>query len=272
MCKRTTKDPLVRLFLDRWGLNPIGIPHEHAAPGQLWIKRGRQVSGPMDLNPLLLSPIELPSPRQERLTEMEATSSHGYDTGAGLGLLEAFLAGIGAGAVVQRVRAGYEQQQTRTVKLRFGNVTRIYMDLGTLGVRLRTARFDPDHSLVHPDNHRFIASAIVRSPSISVTAEDDRHKALTLEAGVLAAVDAHAKVGTQVKDTGEVTYTGDTALAIGVALHELRPRADGSLGMGLPGTTPMRAGRPLPPAPVFLGDDEDALIMPTPVDARGNER
>ncbi len=261
MCKRATKDPLVRLFLDRWRLNPLAVPREHAEPGDLWIKRGRQVTGPLELAPLLVAPIDLPPARRgERLGDIDATSSHAYDVTVGLGLLEAFLVALGAGAIVQKLRAGYDRQGARTVSLRFADVTRDEIDAGRLGLALAAGHFDDSHPLAHPDDQRFIAAAVVRAPSLAISARDERETLVELEADVLTAVNARGSVSASAAEGGEVSYTGPLRLAIGVELYELGKRADGTLTMGLPGAAQFRAGRAARRVPAFLGDDDEAMI------------
>jgi hypothetical protein len=261
MCKRQTNDPLVRLFLDEWRLNPLAVPRERAEPGDIWLKRSRQVVGPLELEPLLEAPVALPdADPTERLGDLNGTSSHAYELKVGLGLLGAFLTALGAGAAVQKVEAGYERNRARTVSVRFSGVTRDAIDAGRLGRALSAARFDERHALAKEGDRRFVAAAVVRAPSLAIRAQDERKSTVTLEADVVAAVNAHASTTARTSEDGEVTYTGTSPLAIGVELYELSRREDGTLSMGLPGAAEFRAGRRLPPAPAFIGDDDEALI------------
>src|SRR6185436_9856151 len=56
VCKRTTSDPLVRAFLDNYGLNLLSIPRKNAMCGDLYIADGPRVSTPGHIAQVLIPP------------------------------------------------------------------------------------------------------------------------------------------------------------------------------------------------------------------------
>jgi hypothetical protein len=102
VCERSTDDPLIRLFLDRYGLHLLQVPRESAAVGDFYVDDGRRVSPPGNVRYLLDPSPELPAPREgERMADIEGVTSKGYSLEAGLGLLEGFLLAFGPSARAQ---------------------------------------------------------------------------------------------------------------------------------------------------------------------------
>lgn len=105
MCKRTTTDPLVRAFLDRYGLNLLQIPRADVAVGDLYAVRGDRALPPGRVTDFLTPPPRLPRVRREPLADLTDVVSDAVSVHAGLGLFEGFLTALAAGAVSGRVRA-----------------------------------------------------------------------------------------------------------------------------------------------------------------------
>jgi hypothetical protein len=264
MCKRTTTDPLVRQFLDRYKLNLLAVPRENARCGQIYLRSGTRVSSAVDVTELLDAPTSLPPQfDDERLGDLAGFLSDGVSLDVGLGLLQGFLTAIGAGAVVSEVSAGYRRADSASLRFRFTRPTRDSIEPGALGSALEGRRFRHTHPLVQPDNEYFITAAVARSRSISVVAEDRRSRTVELGAEVVAAVNAHAGVTLESAATGEVTFEGEVPLAFGLELYELRVDADGQKLSMLPQDSrdALKAGKPAPPPPpVFVAPDDEALL------------
>jgi hypothetical protein len=263
MCKRTTSDPLVRMFLDRYKINLLSVPRERAACGDVYLRRDGRVSSAINVAELLDPPVRLPPQFQgERLADLAGSLSQGVSLKVGLGLLEAFLAAIGAAAVLGELTLGYEQSRTSRLRFRFTDATRDSVEPGALATTLEGRRFRPGQPLVQPGNEYFVTAAVVRSPSISVVTEDDASRRVDVGARLLAAVDATANVTAEQASEGEITYRGRAPLAIGVELYRLRYDDDEQKLSMFPQDPrdPVHAGKPPPPVPAFVAPDDDALL------------
>jgi hypothetical protein len=265
MSKRSKPDPLVRTFIDTYHLNLLPIPRENAACGELYVKRGKKVSAPGDARELLQPRVTFPPVApDEKLAELRGTASSSIDAKAGLGLLESFLIALGAGGIVNKLKAGYEQKRVRSVQFRLEDATRDSMDPLSMGTALEGRRFRPNNPWVSPEAEYYIVAAVVRTPSLSLTAQDDRSNTVDLGADVLEAVSAEGGIELHRKQDGEITYAGSTALAIGVELYEIRHDTELNRLEMLPVDTAIalsRGRRPQPPPPSFLGDDDDIFIQ-----------
>jgi len=71
-----------------------------------------------------------------------------------------------------------------------------------------------------------------------------------------------ASVSAERLATGETAYVGRRRLAIGVELYELRYDEEEQRLEMLPAESliELRRGRPVTVSPVFLGEDEDAML------------
>ena len=262
MCKRTSSDPLVRLILDRYRVNLLSVPRRRADCGQVYIRNGRRVSPGVDIRWLVEPAVELPPVYEdEPLADLAASMSDAVRAKIGLGLLESFLAAIGAGALGPRIGAHYENRGTARLRFRITDARMDSVDPGSLGLALAGRRLRDDQPLVRKGNDYFITTGVVRSPSISVVAEDERGRVIDLAAEVTAIVDGQAGISSQVTGAAEVTYTGAEPLAVGLQLCELRMRDDGRVEM-LPQDPEdgVQLGRTEAPRPVFVGAGEEALL------------
>jgi hypothetical protein len=262
MCKRNTTDPLVRTFLDDYGLNLLRIPRAGADCGDLYVKRGRAVSAPGRLLELLEPELELPAvARGETLANLSGTFSSRFDLEVGLGLLESFFIAMGAGGLVDKVKVGYQRGSGRALRFRFQDATRDSVDPLALGSALIGKRFRTLHPFVSSENEYFVVGAVVRTPSVSVTLEDQRSRAVELDAGVLTFVNAHARVSAARERRGEVTFGGHSPLAMGVELYELSydERARRLEMRTAEDALPLRA-KPSPLRPAFVADEDDVLL------------
>jgi hypothetical protein len=267
MCRRDRDDPLVRHFVDEYGVNLLKRPREHVECGQVYVEQGGTLSAPADLEGLLAPIPQLPEPRRgELMADLEGRVSLGVEREVGLDLLQGFLAVLGAAGVVDELRAGYRDARTSSVRFAFRQPTRDAINIGTLSSRLAASRLDDSQPLVANKNRYYLIGAVVRTPSVTVKAQDESAQGVELGASVLAAVDATGAVRTTRSSEDEVTYEAaedGRALAIGVELYELtHDRKADRLRIGMTDEAlEIRRGRPVAAQPVLLGGPEaDALV------------
>ena len=222
MCKRNTEDPLVRAFLDRYGLHLLAIPRERADVGDLYIagKRGVAVAGRVEH--LLEPPLEIRATTVgERLADVAGLVSLGVTVGAALGLLEGFLSALGAAGLVGNARASFESKRTRSIRFRFQNATRDSTDVLKVGQAIWRHRFPERHGVGDAGSRYYLATAVARTSSLTIRAETESGDAvkLDLDAARIGGADANVKI-TEASE-GDITFAGERPLAFGVELHEL---------------------------------------------------
>lgn len=264
LCKRDTGDPLLRMFLDRYKINLLAVPREGVACGDVYVRHGRRVSSGIAIRELVEPPIALPPALEgEALADLAGVLSDGVSVDVGFGLLEGFLAAVGAGGLVTKVSAGVERSRTSVLRFRLTGATRDSVNAGALGTMLEGRRLRSTQPLVQAGNDYFVTAAVVRTASLSIAGEDEERQRTRLGAEVMAVGQGEAGVTVERGDAGEVTFRGSKRLAIGVELYELRDRGDDGRVTMLPQDPrdPVRAGRErLRPEAAFVAPDGDALL------------
>jgi hypothetical protein len=260
MCKRGDDDPLVQHFIDEYRLNLLAIPREGAEPGDLYVRDRHGIAAPGAIASFVTPPPRLPDARRgEVVAGLTGRISRRVSFKIGLGLLQNFLLALGAAGIVDKLRAGYEQGRTASVRFRFDGATRDAVDPGAIGRAVGACALDRSNAFVAEGNRYYLAAAVVRASSLSVIAEDGRERHVDLDADVLQAVSAQAGVEASRTAQGEVTYSG-RPLAIGVEVYELEER-DGRLRLATVDEALRLRGRPQALTPALIGGlDGDALI------------
>jgi len=223
MCKRNTEDPLLRIFLDQYGLHLLSVPRRNAAVGDLYVHDGKRAT-PSGLVEHFLDAAfkQPPVAKDETMADVLGKVSRGVDFKVGFSLLDGFLNALGAAGIVNKVRVGYESGKTAALKFRFTEAVRDSMDVMHLGKNLINRKIVKNHALFNPDYSYYVVTAVARSSSISVSGENEAKESVqgALEAMHLGSVDAGVSI--KASSEGEVTFSGDTRLAFGVQLYELK--------------------------------------------------
>jgi hypothetical protein len=264
MCRRDTNDLLVRRFLDDYRVNLLALPGRRVRCGSVYIKSGKHLTAPGSLSEILTPEITFPDPfLEEHLPDLSGTWSRGVSVKVGFGLLGGFLAAFGAGGIITDLQASAARTNTRNVAFSFNSVSRESLDVTRLGRSLIGRRLMTTHPLVNDGNRYYAVSAVLRSASISIQARDDNETAASLDVGIAALGKVSPEVKVTDSGTGEIAFTGPVPLAIAVELYELQTDEDtGGLQL-LTQQGPLELSgldEHDPPPPVFVGDDEQAMI------------
>lgn len=264
MCKRTEPDPLLRLFVDEYNLHLLAIPRENAAVGDVYVHDGRRTSAPGSITHLLTPPFTMPAhTRGERLADVAGTLSRGVDVAVSIGLLEGFLTALGVGAAIGDTKAELSRAGARALRFRFGDATRDSVDPLRLGNALTGHVVKRDNAFHDDRNRYYLVTAVVRSPSIAVTAQSEKSTAASLNVEAFKLLDVGGSVSVKKSSEGEVTFTGPRPLAFGVELYELVTSPEGALRLRAPDSAVKVRGRlraPVPEPAFIGGDDGDAFL------------
>lgn len=265
MCTRKTQDPLLRMFLDKYGLNLLSIPRKEAQCGDLYVAQAAGLSTPGSVKHLLEPKPRLPAAvTDELLSDIKGLISDAVSTNVGLGLMETMLSAFGASGIVQSLKAGFKSKRVSTIRFQFKNATRDHVDPLALGSAIKECQLDQSHPFVVAGNKYFLVTGVVRTRSITIIAADERASAVELDAGALHVANVDAGLAVEKAAKGELTYTGKTKLAIGVELYELRYDEQlHRLTMRMPENARVfrSSKRSAPPAPALIGgSDGDVFI------------
>lgn len=269
MIKRNTNDPLLRIFLDKYNLNLLSIPRENAGVGDLYVYDGKRVSTPGNVMHFLEPPFKMPDIiTGEDMADVTGRVSNGISANVGLRLLENFLNAMGAFGIMNKVHASYETKGTKTLKFRFAQATRDYVDVMLVGRELVNYRIMEKHALYGKGYYYYLVTAVVRSPSISIIAEDDNAKFMNIDLEGMKLLESSAGVLAVKSNDGEVTFIGKKSLAFGVELYELIYDAKSeTLKIRMPQDAIPMKGQPILkptfsiPRPAFIGGTEGDVFI-----------
>lgn len=266
MCKRSEAhaDPLLNAFLERYHLNLLAVPRRDVDVGDLYIEDGGRTAAAGRLASFLARPFEMFGvARGEPMAAVSGSLSNSVKAEAGFGLLEGFLAALGATFPIGEAKARWAAHGVHALRFKLLDARRDSVDVGRLGLALIDNALAANHPLIEKGQRNFLVTAVCRSPSVSVAFEDDAGQAVELGAELAGVGDAEAGVEIGRAGRGKVTFTGAEPLAFGVELYEVVARGerirlklpDAALNIRAAGAAAAR------PKPAFVGADDADLFI-----------
>lgn len=223
MCRRTTRDPLLRTLLERYHLHLLAIPRSAVDVGDLYVATGAQVGAPGNMRHLLEPSFALPPVRRaEPMSDVSGRATGGVDANVGFELLADALAALGAGKFAAGVGSSFDAKSAKRVRFRFKEAVRDSVDILAFGQQLRGHRLVTDHPMITAKSRFYVVTGVARAASIGVAAETDADHALRLDVNALQLGKLPAGWRVAQVAASELEYSGPEPLAFGVELHELR--------------------------------------------------
>lgn len=223
MCRRDTDDRLMRVFLDRYGLNLMAVPRAGVEPGHVYVEVDGRVMPPASLVDLLDSPTSMPAvSRPQPMAGVAGTWSSSHHLDLGLVLLGRFLAAVHpAAALIEEIGAAYRAADTSRVQFAFDEPTLSSLDPGKLGKALRESTFDARHGLIAEGNRYFVVVGAARSRCLRLASENRRSQ--RVEANIAAVVGGEVTAGLSIEtdETGVTSYAGTDPVVFGLQLVEI---------------------------------------------------
>src|SRR5215831_12657544 len=185
--KNKSKDPLLKLILDKYHLNLLSIPRENASVGDLYVQDGdvQHLSSPGSITNFLEPKFEIPQLKTgEILSDISGVTSSNESGKVGLDLLEGFLNGLGTLGLGIKVRGSYERDSKQSIKFTFTNATRDYVDAGLFGNALEGYKFNTRNALYDENRRYFVVTATVKSPSISILLDRDQKRVMNIDSEI----------------------------------------------------------------------------------------
>ena len=266
MCKRSANDPLIQLFVGRYGLNLLTVPREGSDVGDLYVAEQGRVSAPGSVTALFEPPLELPPvARGEAMADVTGAISASVSAAAGLDLLGRFLTAFGAAGMGAAIAARFATARATTMRFSLAEATRDSIDPLVLGTRLLRSALVENHPMVGPDRRYYLVTAVARSSSICIAAGQAAGASAGLDIDLGGLGGGEGVVAVDRAQGGAITFRSDRRLAFGVELHELAvDRRDRRLKLRTTGAVAMlrSAGpqRPLVEPTLLGGPDGDAFV------------
>jgi hypothetical protein len=224
LLKRNTDDPLIRSFIDRYNLHLLSVPRANASIGDLYRYDDVNVSTPGKISYFLEPAFEISKVTTgERMGDISGVISNGIDANFGLEFLDGFLMAVGSGGIINKIRNSYESKNTNMIKFRFSEITRDYTDPYWLSEEISDHTIKKNSAMYGEGYRYFLVTAVVRSPSINIIAEDEQKKGVDIDVEILQQLaNISADISVEKAGKGEISFKGKQSLAFGVELYELR--------------------------------------------------
>ena len=257
MCRRSKDDPLAKFFFNRYHLHLLAIPREGASVGDCYVVTPKGILYPGPIGQLMLRGFEMPEiVRDETIADLSNQVSDAVDLDAGFHLLGPFLAATGLGSVVGDAKASMQSKGARRLSFRLLDATRDSVSPPALGSALKGKRFDWSHPLIRPENKYLITAGVIRTPSLTVVAVDDKGAKVAISAEAIGG-GGSANIAITSSSAGEITINGGKPFAIAVELIELGyDQQREAFGIeAIERYQPVRGSGEPPPLPAPLADE-----------------
>lgn len=217
MCTRATRDPLLRLFFDKYHVHLLATPRANADVGQVYVHEDGATMAPGNLAGLLLE-FSLPAVlRNETIADVSGKHTNDVKFGAALNLLNGVMATIGAPDYLSEVRLSGDWKNSTEVRFGFSKATRDSLDVVDLGSALSTASLKHKHPLIREGRQYFVVTAVLRTTEITLQSKQKRSGDANLKLPPAAATNGSAAMSRE----GVLKVESETPLAFAVELHEL---------------------------------------------------
>src|SRR5262249_41860246 len=186
LLKRNTDDPLIRSFIDKYNLHLLSIPRANASIGDLYRYDGNTASTPGKISYFLEPIFEISKVTTgETMGDISGVISKGIDAKFGLEFLDGFLKAVGAGGIITKLSSSYESKNTHMLKFRFAEITRDHTDPYWLSEDISSHTIKKNSAMYGEGYHYFLVTAVVRSPSINIIAEDEQMRTVDIDVETL---------------------------------------------------------------------------------------
>lgn len=227
--KRDTDDPLMRAFADKYKLHLLPIPRDDIAVCDVYIHDKNGMSAPGSIVDLLEPAYVIPPAKTGTMADVAGKLSKSVSLEVGVGLLEAFLQGFGVGGIIQKVRVGYENKGAHYMKFRFTNIQHESVSPIGAAKNLIDHVIPENHPFFDANNRYYLVTALARTSSITIIAEDSNHHDIDVELKALGLAEISPKATIEKSGQSEITFRGgqdNNSLVFGVELHELNYDAE----------------------------------------------
>ena len=225
MCRMTRQsdDPLLRQFLDVYGLHLLQRPRAGLDVGALVLSR-EDGSALLDrIDDMLDGPVQLPSVQRDvPMASVQGVLSGSLDLETGAGISEAFLGALGGVGIGAKLRGAFRKMRQTGMRFRFTDAVEDRVNFARLGGALRRRRFDLVHPAYDPEARYYAVTGVARSRSIEIRIEYEAGHGPEAVIGIDGLVDVDAKITAKKTDEATWHFEGEHPVAFGLELFELK--------------------------------------------------
>jgi hypothetical protein len=219
--KRDTDDKMAKLLKD-YNLSLLRPPSELEAVGNLHVYAGGKTSTQGRINYLLDPPLEMPPIiSDESLPDFSGAILSAVSFDEGFSWFEGFLNAFKIAGISSKLKLNYEQKKAKNIKFRFSDVTQDRVDVFELGAKLEDPKFRVKNPFYDGKSQYYLVTTVARSPSISISVEDEGGKALSLGLDFQILLDNSTGVDVKESSENEMVVRGKK-LAFGIQTYEMR--------------------------------------------------
>jgi len=135
--------------------------------------------------------------------------------------LEAFLNQLWVGSFGTSIRSKIETKDIQSIRFCFKDPIREWIDPYEFANELGLYRIKEESPVFEAENRYYVVTAVARSKSISIIAQDRNNKTVDVKSHVTPLIDASANVSTETFQDLGITFKGQEKLVFGVELYEL---------------------------------------------------
>jgi hypothetical protein len=266
MCRRSEKDPLVRLLTDRYRLNILRVPRAGIDVGDLLVDDSGDLRYMGKLSRFFDPPLELPTAKNEPLAPLSSETSKAISGKIAANPMATFLTALGLSGVTS-LSAKLQAAQNVEVTFQISGATLDSIDVVELGSELAGRLLRTDNALYRPSRKYFVAHSVARATGLTLGFKTKSDTGTELTAGIAQIAKVSGGVRVKRDSAAQISVTGSTPLVFGLAVLQLTEEP-GQLKLDLPTKLqPVRrserAGKGTPeevPSVLFGGAQGDLLL------------
>jgi hypothetical protein len=266
MCRRSEKDPLVRLLTDRYRLNILRVPRAGIDVGDLLVDDSGDLRYMGEFSRFFDPPLELPELEEEALAPLNGESSKAISVKVAANPMATFLTALGLSGITS-LSAKLQAAQNVNVTFQISGATLESLDVVELGNELAGRVLRTDNALYRTDRKFFVAHSVARATGLSLGFQTKSDTGAELAANIAQIAKASGAVRVKRHSAAQISVTGSTPLVFGLAVLRLTEEP-GQLKLDLPtNLQPVRRqtsaaeGTPREVPSVLLGDMQGEFLL-----------
>lgn len=269
MCRRSEKDPLIRLLTDRYRLNILRVPRGGIDVGDLLVDDSGGLRHLGAFARFFDPPLKLPDLGSEPLAPVSGEVSRAISGEAAANPLAAFLTALGLSGITS-LSAKLQAAQNLDVTFQVSGSTLDSVDVVDLGNELAGRVLRSDNALYRPGRKFFVAHAVARATGLIFGFQADGDTGAELAAGIMQVAKVSGSVQIQRESATQISVTGSDPLAFGLAVLRLteEPGPQRQLKLDLPtilhsvrSQADAATGTPKEVPSVLFGDADGDLLL-----------
>jgi hypothetical protein len=220
MCRRSEKDPLVRLLTDRYRLNILRVPRAGIDVGDLLVDDSGDLRYMGEFSKFFDPPLELPEPEEEPLAPLSGESSKAISAKVAANPMATFLTALGLSGITS-LSAKLQAAQNVNVTFQISGATLQSVDVIELGNELAGRVLRTDNALYRADRKFFVVHSVARATGLTLGFHTKSDTGAELAAGIAQVAKVSGGVRIKRDSAAQISVTGSTPLAFGLAVLRL---------------------------------------------------